>query len=1081
MGLMLLLFALAMALGTFVENDYGTPTAKVLIYNCWWFELIMLILIINFLGNIQRYRLLRREKIPVLIFHIAFVVIFLGGFVTRYFGFEGMVHIREKESSNTIISDQTFFKVQIGKNTDVRAYEDFPFTLLQKDVPFYLKPFAKSFDEKYQFNEDIFRFRVINYYPRAQDTLIDDAKAGKVLHLVVLDKGRVNKYIQAGSSKVIQNTLISYNKFINGALNITDDQSGLTITTPQAGEFMVMATQQKKAVKGGEEKQTFNLRSLYNINGLTFVIPSAPIKGVIQHYSGDQHQHESAPDLVTVEINTPGKTDTVEFLGGKGFSDFQHKVELDGYQISLGYGSKLYSTPFALELSDFVMEKYPGSDSPSAYSSKLLIVEGDSKSPFHISMNNVLDYSGYRFFQASFDQDELGTVLSVNHDRPGTLITYLGYALLSIGMVLSLFWKGTRFDQFKTDLRKLSRPIVCLILLLSPLFSNAQKIESHGTNESDIHSLGHDHKAVNADQQHLPINSDEKEKRAILPDGATFAASIRIDHQHAEKFGSMLIQNFDGRIEPLNTIALEVLRKLYHQDHFHSLNANQFFLSINTDPFKWIQIPLIAVNQKAGKQLLKKVKANDQAKTSMFNLLDIGQDGNPVFILKDDYQKAFAKKAAEQDVYDKEVIQLNDKLYVMQRLLNGQYLRIMPIKGDKNNTWASIAMDGKDAGSPNNTIVKYFEAVTEANKSADWRASDQALLKLKSLQIQLGGKLIPSELKINAELLYNSVNIFLNLMIAYAILGTVMLTLAFIKLFTERKLIQKTIKVVLILIVICVSLQGLGLALRWYISGHEPWSNGYEAVLFISWIGVISGLILLRNSNAFIPAAGCLIAVILMGFAHAGTQMNPQITPLVPVLKSYWLMVHVGIITSSYGFFGLSALIGIVVQLLYALNRIEIARKVDKSLRELTIVNEISLTIGIFLLTIGTFLGGVWANESWGRYWGWDPKETWALISVIIYAFTLHVRLIPGLNSKYIFNILSVVSFFSIIMTYFGVNYYLTGLHSYAQGDPVPIPEWVYYTLSALAILFFLSYKGQCKTKSFKTLKLKKLVADPAK
>ena len=305
-------------------------------------------------------------------------------------------------------------------------------------------------------------------------------------------------------------------------------------------------------------------------------------------------------------------------------------------------------------------------------------------------------------------------------------------------------------------------------------------------------------------------------------------------------------------------------------------------------------------------------------------------------------------------------------------------------------------------------------------------------------------------------------------MIAYAILGTAILFLAFGKLFSDHKLIGRSIKFVLMLIIVSACLQGIALGVRWYISGHEPWSNGYEAVLFISWIGILSGLTLYKNSNAFIPAAGCLIAVILMGFAHAGTQMNPQITPLVPVLKSYWLMVHVAIITSSYGFFGLSALIGVVVLVLYAINSPGIAMKVEKSIKELTVVNEMSLTIGIFLLTIGTFLGGVWANESWGRYWSWDPKETWAFISVIIYAFVLHVRLIPGLQSKYMFSLLSVISFFSIIMTYFGVNYYLTGLHSYAQGDPVPIPSWVYYTIALLIILCIVAFRGNRLSAKFK-------------
>ena len=286
-----------------------------------------------------------------------------------------------------------------------------------------------------------------------------------------------------------------------------------------------------------------------------------------------------------------------------------------------------------------------------------------------------------------------------------------------------------------------------------------------------------------------------------------------------------------------------------------------------------------------------------------------------------------------------------------------------------------------------------------------------------------------------------------------------LLALAFGRLFKDSKALSRTVNFILALISIAAFLQMFGLGVRWYISGHEPWSNWYDAVMFISWIGVMSGLLLYRNSNAFIPAAGCLIAVILMGFAHGGSQMNPQITPLVPVLKSYWLMIHVAIITSSYGFFGLSALLGTVVLLLYIIDHKKISAKVKASVVELSIVNEMSLTVGIFLLTVGTFLGGIWAYESWGRYWSWDPKETWAFISVIVYAFVLHLRLIPGLRGKYLFNLLSLLAFSVIIMTYFGVNYYLTGLHSYAQGDPVPIPGWVYITVTIVALMAIVSYK----------------------
>ena len=178
--------------------------------------------------------------------------------------------------------------------------------------------------------------------------------------------------------------------------------------------------------------------------------------------------------------------------------------------------------------------------------------------------------------------------------------------------------------------------------------------------------------------------------------------------------------------------------------------------------------------------------------------------------------------------------------------------------------------------------------------------------------------------------------------------------------------------------------------------------------------------------------------------------LDPEITNLVPVLKSYWLMIHVAIITASYGFFSLGAILGLIALWLIIFTNRANKSKLENTLNELTIINEKTLEIGLFMLAIGTFLGGVWANESWGRYWGWDPKETWALVSVLIYTFVLHMRFIPALRNKLIFNAVSMFAIWTIIMTYFGVNYYLSGLHSYAAGDPMPIPVFVYYLLALM-------------------------------
>lgn len=1066
MGTMLLIYAFSMAMATFVENDYGTDVAKALIYNCWWFEAVMVILVLNFIGNIKRYQLMSIKKLPLLVFHLAFIIIFIGGFVTRYISFEGSMHIREGEESNEIVSDATFFKIQIGKEDQALAYNDVRAILISNRIPAYLKPFKKNFVSEYDYMGQRVKTRVVDFYARAQDSLVISPTGKQVLHLVVLENGkRVNKYVQTGNVQLIQNMLISYNKQTPGAINIADQNGEYVISSPYEGNYMIMATQERKPVTAKDEVQPFHLRSLYTYGGLAFVVPEPAQRGNIIYFEGDKRTHEHDLDLVKMEVTTPAATDTVSFYGGRGMTNYQYQGEVGGLPIAMAYGSKIYKAPFALKLVDFKMEKYPGSNSPAAYSSDVLIQEGPNSRPYKIFMNHVLDQDGYRFFQSSFDQDELGTVLSVNHDYWGTNITYIGYTLLFLGMFVTLFWKGTHFSKLNEQLKTISKSKVLLLLLvfLPGAAAFSQEIDMHGT-DGTAHEHNHPHGTDTAmattehDKDHVADMQRILSGKTL--DAAQFAATVHVDAAHAESFGRLLVQNIDGRIEPVNTMALEILRKLYHKDKFYQLNANQFFLSVSTLPFDWVNVPLIKVGAKGGPGLLATVKANEEGYTSMVNLLTLSPDGTIDFLLKNDYMKAFAKKASEQDGYDKDVIELNDKLQVMQQLLNGQYLRVFPVAGDANNTWVAPPPANADTqGKEINPATAYLMSIYEATQSSNWSVSDQKLEALKQLQFSIGKDVVPSLTKIDLEVKYNSWNIFLNLMITYALLGTVILALAFGRLFKDSKTLAKVVTFVLVLISIAALLQAAGLGVRWYISGHEPWSNGYEAVMFISWIGVLSGLLMYRNSNAFIPAAGCLIAVILMGFAHGGSQMNPQITPLVPVLKSYWLMVHVAIITSSYGFFGLSALLGTVVLVLYIIDHKKISAKVKASVVELSIVNEMSLTVGLFLLTVGTFLGGIWANESWGRYWSWDPKETWAFISVIIYAFVLHVRLIPKMRGKYLFNLLSLISFSAVIMTYFGVNYYLTGLHSYAKGDPVPIPSWVYITVCVVTVLAIVSYR----------------------
>jgi cytochrome c-type biogenesis protein CcsB len=290
----------------------------------------------------------------------------------------------------------------------------------------------------------------------------------------------------------------------------------------------------------------------------------------------------------------------------------------------------------------------------------------------------------------------------------------------------------------------------------------------------------------------------------------------------------------------------------------------------------------------------------------------------------------------------------------------------------------------------------------------------------------------------------------------YMLTGILMLLFTIINIFFEKKAIRFIVNGFHILIAFLFGLHTLGLIARWYISGHAPWSDAYESMIYVAWATMFFTLAFDRKSKLTV-ASGTFVASMILMIAH-WSWMDPAIANLQPVLNSYWLMIHVAVIVASYGPFTLGMILGLVALILMLFRTKNNQVKMDLNIKEITYINEMALTIGLVMLTIGNFLGGQWANESWGRYWGWDPKETWALISIMVYAFVIHARFVPALRGVWIYNLMSVIAFYSIMMTYFGVNFYLTGLHSYASGEKVVTPNEFYYSLMLLTILATAAY-----------------------
>lgn len=1069
MTVLLLVYAISMAVATFVENDFDTPTAKTLVYNSTWFEILMFWLIVLFFVNIKTYRLTRREKWPMLVFHLAFIFMFIGGAITRYVGFEGQMPIEENQTTNEIISDLTYFKLTLSDGKKTLKYDKRPYIMSYFNAKDTKWPFKRTFNQNYRFDDKVISLKTLDYFPLAKDSVQITELGKKLINIVSVGQGgRVNNNnIFEGDIKNIDGTLFSFNSPVPGSVQLMEKDGVLMISLPTDGQYMSMEGQQMGVVTdstllaqhSGEIKANvptaLNHRELYTTNNTSFIIPKSVFKGKKVYYRGDKGDpmDKNLLGVIQVELSSGNQVDTLMIKGGKGVTELNKTLIMNGLNVSLGFGSKILYTNFYLRCDDFLLDRYPGSNNPSSYESKITVLDEGGEKQHHIYMNNVMDYRGYRFFQASYFPNEGGTILSVNADWWGTNVTYFGYFLLFTGMFFSLFWKGTNFWKLNDSLKKMHKRsliLLSLILLLGMglgtnlCFAQNNTLETKDTITVLHHEIGPSAQFARPEE---------------------FGSNRIIDPVHANKFGYLLVQDFQGRIKPVNTHTLELLRKIYKKDKYQkggvSISSEQWFISMQVDPEYWANEPLIKVSQKGGDKLLKETGANAEGYTSYANLVD-PDTGN--FKLEEQDNKSFSKRKADQSNYDKGVIEVTERFNIFSNIAFGYYTNMIPIKNDPAQRWTSWIYASKENSieidkTAYDLLTPYFNGVKEGIKTGIWNKADKNIENIKEFQQVWGKNIVPSDSKVSLEILYNNLNVFLWLMIVYSFLGMFMIVLGFAEVFSSgskyNHIIRVLTKILLGIMVVALAIQALALGVRWHLSGHAPWSNGYEAIVFISGIGVLSGLLLYKNRNAFIPAAGALVAMIMMGFAHGGSMLDPQITPLEPVLKSYWLMVHVGIITSSYGFFGLSAVLSSISLILFSAKP---TKKIARSIKEMTIVNEMALTVGIFALAVGTFLGGMWANESWGRYWSWDPKETWAFISVIFYAVVLHLRLVPKLRGKLTFNIVSMWAIWLIIFTYFGVNYYLSGLHSYAAGDPIPIPVWIYITVAGMLILSFIAY-----------------------
>jgi len=797
-------------------------------------------------------------------------------------------------------------------------------------------------------------------------------------------------------------------------------------------------------------------------------------------------------NAITFRVSDGNTTKTIHVLCSENQSSQPASCMLNGVKVTVDYGMLKRKLPFSITLREFQLDRYPGSNSPSSYASEITVTDKEMKTvqPFRIFMNNILNYKGYRFFQSSYDTDEKGTILSVNHDYWGTLITYTGYLFMLIGMILTLFNKNSRFRY---------------ILRLSNELQKKRKAAKTAALVAILILLGS-----------MSVFAGETSKKT-----------------HIDALNSLLIQDeVQGRVEPISTYASDLVRKVTKKTTFNGQSALEMLLGMCTDPSHWVNEPIIKVTHEG---LAKELGAINDYVT--FNqLFDFEKNGQ--YKLAEKVEAAYQKDPSARNQYEKELINVDERVNICNRIFSGELLTIFPVQGHESDKWIAVSgleptatadskmsgmsgmpagvcpVSGKsgktsmpatmpengtnnssdstsaskcpmagmtgttgtsmadmpmtatenESGTPAKLLAAYFSAVLTAEKSGDWTEANGMLLNLKNYQLLNGGAQLPAKEKVQFEVLYNKLSIFLSLAILYGLLGLILISLHVINILKYNPKIDKYLDNSIYVFAVMFVFYTAGLIMRWYISGHAPWSNGYESMIFVGWAASLSGLVFANRSPITLAITSLLSAIAL---SVAGMSwMNPEITNLVPVLKSYWLVIHVAVITSSYGFFAMSSLLGIFNLGLMIARTNKNRIRLNESIQEFSYIIELSLIVGLFMLTVGTFLGGVWANESWGRYWGWDSKETWALVSILVYSAVIHLRNIPKANNVLVLNTLSVISFGSIVMTFFGVNYYLSGMHSYGQGTPPPIPVGIYIAMVLLIALIGGAYYSEKKGKA---------------
>jgi cytochrome c-type biogenesis protein CcsB len=601
--------------------------------------------------------------------------------------------------------------------------------------------------------------------------------------------------------------------------------------------------------------------------------------------------------------------------------------------------------PFEISLKKFEIENYKGTTTPSDYISHLTIKDEDDSFDATISMNNIFKYRGYRFYQASYDNDLRGSVISVSYDPFGIYTTYLGYFLMFVSMIWLLFDKNGRF-------RKLIRTLSVIAMLVIPTVSQAQRT---------------------------------------------------LTKEEAKAFGNISMY-YNGRIVPVDTYAHDFTLKITGNTSYKSFNYVQILAGWIFFPEDWYEEPMIKIKDKN----VRKMILPDNSKTDKLRLSDFYNAGI--------YKLKYLNLPKNQ----KGVREIDEKVGLLMAQGSGSALTIFPQK----HIWLSLTDDLSGVNSEDTLFVsKFFYMLSETVEKGNPDAAINLFNKLSVYQEKRAEQGAISSKKTAVEIFYNKFNVSGILFKINLTFGIIAFVLFIFGILRNRKFEWPDL-IIKLQIIIALILVTAWLILRWYVSGHIPMSNGYETMMFVAWSILLISL-LLRKNMKILPASGLLLSGFVLLVASLGS-MNPQITKLVPVLMSPWLSIHVSLIMISYALLGLILFNGLAAIIIHFS-----VKDNTSHLIKLQTISRIILYPALFTLTAGIFIGAIWANVSWGRYWGWDPKEVWALITMLVYSLAMHGETLPVFRRPLFYHIFLTLSFLTVIMTYFGVSLFFGGMHSY--------------------------------------------------